>query len=265
MTNTRFDRGPHIDDADLVRLLDNECAPGEAQQMRAHIEICAECKNNAETLRQASELFSRSLSALDAQVVPAQSTPARAPTVGRKFTRRETQFPFLSRRVLRAAAVLAAVALVFTATPARAWLVQGWETLKSLVMAVPSEPPAETDGAETVDAAASSLIRFNPRGPEFRLEFTDRPAGGMLMLIFDSTATASAGVVGGEGDEEMILLPDGLRIRNSISSTVDYEVRLPLTVSLLEVRVAGSLELRLDVQAGSGPFMRELALSGENR
>ena len=62
----------------------------------------------------------------------------------------------------------------------------------------------------------------------------------------------------------MILLPDGLRIRNSTSSTVNYEVRLPLTVSLLEVRIAGSLELSLNVQAGSGPFIRELELSGED-
>ena len=42
-----------------------------------------------------------------------------------------------------------------------------------------------------------------------------------------------------------------------------YEVRLPLSLSVVEVLVAGRVELRLDVQYLSPPFRRELSLSGE--
>ena len=68
-------------------------------------------------------------------------------------------------------------------------------------------------------------------------------------------------MIGGDGTSEMILLPGGLRVRNSASSTVSYEVQLPLTISTVEVVVAGASELLLDVSAMEPPLRRELDLS----
>jgi hypothetical protein len=153
--------------------------------------------------------------------------------------------------------------LVFAATPARAWFVQGWEALKSLVISEIVEPPAETAVPEETDLEMSSILRFTPRGSEFRLEFTDRPERGTLVLLFDSTTSASAGMLGEETGDEMILLPDGLRIRNSSSSTASYRVQLPLTLSVVEVSIAGRTVLRLDLQSQSVPLRRELSLSVE--
>jgi hypothetical protein len=163
---------------------------------------------------------------------------------------------------LRAAAVLAAMVLVFTATPARALFVRGWEALRSLVAAAPSEPPATAPETEVAEPDVSSVLRFTPHGPEFRLEFLSRPQAGTLVLSLDSVPVASAGIIGGEASDEMILLPDGLRVRNSATSTASYEVQLPLSLSVVELRIAGSTELRLEIQPQSAPLRRELDLSG---
>jgi hypothetical protein len=259
MTGSRVDHGPHIDDGDLIRLLDGECSPEEGERLRVHVDACSECRNNADSLKRASELFSGSLAELDA-LAPAK--PKRAPTVGLKLARSDKRFRFVSPRVLRAAAVLAAMVLVFAATPARAWLLQGWEALKSLVVSETVEPPPETVAPEETGSDMSSILRFTPRGSEFRLEFTSRPAGGTLVLLFDSSTSASAGILGEEAGDEMILLPDGLRIRNSSSSMASYEVELPLTLSVVEVSIAGSTVLRLDLPSLSVPLRRELSLTG---
>jgi hypothetical protein len=59
----------------------------------------------------------------------------------------------------------------------------------------------------------------------------------------------------------MILLPNGLRVRNSSGSVTSYDVHLPLTLSLVEVSVAGNRILRLDVQSQQTPLRRELSLT----
>ena len=261
MTGSRVDRGRHLDDGDLIRLLDGECSPEEAEQIRAHIDNCPECKDNADTLTNASERFSSLLFELEpsAPREVVQSSDASKASV----RSRSHPFRFVSPRVLRAAAVLAAMVLVFAATPARAWLVQGWEALRALVTADNSESSVEAEVLEIARPEVSSVIRFTPSGAAFRLEFLDRPAAGTLVLLFDSATTASAGIIGGDGTEGMILLPDGLRVGNSASSLASYEVRLPLSLSVVEVLVAGRVELRLDVQYLSPPFRRELSLSGE--
>ncbi|MFC1639361.1 anti-sigma factor family protein [Gemmatimonadota bacterium] len=261
MTGSWADRGPHIDDGELIRLFDGECTPEEAAQIRAHTDECPECQDNADTLKQTSARFSGLLAELDsfAPLEVVLSPDAEKPSVPTEKPR----FHLVSRRVLRAAAVLAAMVLVFAATPARAWLVQGWEALRSIVTADTGESPAEIEVPETAGPEVSSVIRFTPRGSEFRLEFIQKPASGTLVLLFDSATTASAGIIGGDGADGMILLPSGLRIRNSDSSSASYEVRLPLSLLVVEVLVAGRMELRLDVQSLSEPLTRELDLAGE--
>jgi hypothetical protein len=261
MTGSSVDHGSHIDDGDLVRLLDGECSAAEREQLDDHIAVCPDCKTNADSLQRASALFSKSALELDARE-PERSKPELS--LGRRYARRQTQFSFLSVRVLRAAAVLALMIVAFTATPARAWLVQGWESLVSLVRSETPEVPEVPAVPEQASATVSSILRFSPRGSQFRLEFMSWQAGGTLVLQLDSAATASAGIVGEEGNEEMILLPNGLRVRNSDGSSTSYEVRLPLSLSVIEVSIAGSTLLRLDVQSESGPSRRELSLSGES-
>ncbi len=262
MTGSKIGREPHIDEGDLIRLLDGECSSEESQRFGAHIDACPECRSNAESLRKASELFSNSLLELDSD---APATPKRELTFGKRIKRDRAWLSVVSPRVLRAAAALALMVLVFTATPARAWLVQGWRSLKSLVVSDPVYQPEASDVPEDPPLDMSSVLRFTPRGAEFRLEFTEYQTRGLLTLLIDSTTYASAGTIGQDVGEEMILLPNGLRVRNSSSSLTSYEVNLPLTLSLVEVSVAGNTILRLDVQSQPTPLSRELSLTAGNR
>jgi hypothetical protein len=259
MTGSRVDQGPHIDDGDLIRLFDGECSPEDEKRLGAHIDFCAECKSNAESLHIASKLFSESLLELDIQT-PAE--PTKTPTVGKRLVRENTWRNFVTPRVLRAAAVLAAMVIVFSATPARAWLVRGWEAFRSFVASESVQPPDVVDIPAEIGVEMSSILRFTPRGPEFRLEFTERQAAGTLVLLFDSTTSASAGILGENTGDEMILLPDGLRVRNSSGSTTSYEVQLPLTLLSVDVRIGGTTILRLDLQSLAAPLRRELDLTG---
>ena len=261
MTGSRGDGGPHIDDGDLIRLSDGECSPEEAKQIRTHIDDCSECKDNSDTLANTSVAFSSLLAELE-PTVPLEVVRGGdlgAPTLPPKTHR----FQFVSPRAMKAAAVLAVTVLVFTATPARALFLQGWEVLRSLVTATTSELPISDEVPEIATPEPSSVISFTPRGPTFRLEFTRRPASGTLVLLFDSAATASAGLVGGDGTDGIVLLPGGLRVHNSTSSFGSYQLQLPLSLSSVHVYMAGSVELVIDVKSAPGPFIRELDLSGE--
>ena len=260
MTSSKVNHGSHIDEGDLIRLMDGECSQPEADQIREHIDDCPDCGTALSSLQKVSDLFSTSMKELDVEVIP---TRQPAPTVGKRLAISEQRFRFASPRVLRIAAVLAALVLVFTATPARALFVRGWEALKSLVISEPAESATPRDALAEPEPTVGSVVRFTPRGSEFVLEFTDRPAGGALVLLFDSTASASASVVGDELGDEMILLPSGLRIRNSRVSRASYEVRLPLSLSVVEVRVAGVQLLRIDAGAQTNQLRHELNLVGE--
>lgn len=260
MTGTRGDRGPHIDDGDLIRLSDGECSPEEAKQIRTHIDNCPECKGNSDTLTDTSAVFSSLLAELEPT---APLEVVRGVDAGDSPLSPKTQrLHFVSPRAMRAAAVLAATVLVFAATPARALFLQGWDVLRSLVTATTSESPISDDVPEVATPEPSSVISFTPRGPTFRLEFMQRPATGTLVLVFDSAATASVGLVGGDGTDGIVLLPGGLRVHNSTSSFGGYQLQLPLSLSSVHVFLAGSVELVIDVKSAPGPFRRVLDLSG---
>jgi hypothetical protein len=87
-------------------------------------------------------------------------------------------------------------------------------------------------------------------------------AEGTLYLTVAPTASASAGVIGGSGSEEIVVLPNGFQIRNAATSTASYEVRLPNNLEALEVRIGNRAAQRIDLTAGTDSISREIDLSG---
>jgi hypothetical protein len=153
------------------------------------------------------------------------------------------------------------LAAALSATPARAWLAERWDALKSLVVGAPAELP-EVAPAAVEPREAGSVITFTPAGPEFTLRVVHLQAGGTLYLTVEPTASASAGVIGGDGSEEIVVLPGGFEVRNAATSTASYEVRLPNHLESIEVRIGDHTELRFDLTAEPGPISREIDLSG---
>ena len=250
--------GRHMEDGDVIRLLDGECSQQEARLFRTHLHQCDDCLRKMDELRQLSQDLSSALQLADAPPKPRDSSPPEVvgtilpPVPHRHWTR---------WRVTRAAAALVILAAALSATPARAWLAERWDSLKSLVVGAPGEQP-EVAPAPIEPRELGSVITFTPAGPEFTLWIVHLQAEGTLYLTVDPTASASAGVIGGDGSEEIVVLPDGFQIRNAATSTASYEVRLPNHLETLEVRIGDRTELRLDLTAQAGPISREIDLSG---
>ena len=252
--------GRHLEDGDVIRLLDGECSPEETGLLRPHLERCDECRHKLDELTLLSRQFSSALELADAPAPPEETT---APQVIGTIRPSPPRQHWTRWRVTRAAAAIALLAAALTATPARAWLVQRWHDLKSLAMGAPVEQPEVTPPpAQPVEPG--SVITFTPAGPQFTLRVAHTQPGGTLYLTVDATASASAGIVGGDGSEEIVVMSDGFQIRNRATSTASYRVRLPNHLSTITVHIGDREELVLDLAAETGPISREIDLSGVN-
>ncbi len=246
MTQPMAGDGGHIEDGDLIRLLDRECLPEEEEQIRQHLRDCAECRRSAAELERLSHQFGLALRRGD---VAGESSAVDAQAVAR------ARFP---RRMLQAAAILLIVAVA--ASPARAWLVEGWLALRSLFTEAPA--PGQPEGEPSIGVVeTTAVVTFPAVGSDFSLEVVSTQSRGTVVIAIDSVPSASARVLGGDGSEELVVLPGGLRILNAAASTASYEILLPLVVRNIAVRVAGRTVWRLDETAPSGPIRQEFELA----
>ncbi|NIM52596.1 MAG: hypothetical protein GTO22_25685, partial [Gemmatimonadales bacterium] len=213
--------GRHIENGDLIRLLDGECQPEEEEWINRHLRDCTDCRRSAAELEQLSHLFGLALRRGDAAAESSEGTPRRVTgAVGtRSVVRRWTRM-----RMLRAAAVLLVVAIA--ASPARAWLVEGWLAIRSLFTEAPQ--PAQPMEEPSIDVAeAMAVVTFTAVDSSFSLEVVSTQSRGTVTIAVDSVSSVTARVIGGDGTEELVVLPGGLRIVNSAASTASYEIIVP--------------------------------------
>ncbi|MFQ5705555.1 MAG: anti-sigma factor family protein [Gemmatimonadales bacterium] len=228
----------HVDDGDLIRLHDGECDPAEERLIRNHLAGCSRCRDNAEELAQLAQGFSSALRELE--------EPEPLPIGWYRAARGSARGGLLGRvkRSRRSAwvvtAVVAILAVTLTVTPARAWVLGRLAALKSLM--VHATPESVEQGQR-----ASSLVSFVPTSGQFLIDVTRTQPGGTLSIVVDTVIAASARILGGAGKEEMMVLQAGFRIRDNASSRASYEFRLPRSLELVEVRVAGKTVVRYDV------------------
>lgn len=247
--------GNHIEDGDIIRLLDGECGQAEERSIREHLRECAQCQSEADELERLSRGFGLLLQRAD--VTPAQSEattrrlekPAARPVHTPRWTR---------TRVLKAAAVVALVITAIGVSPARAWLVDGWQAIKSLFVEESAEP---TQPPET--ATAPAVVTFTPRGPAFTIDVSSAQISGTVSLAMDSGPSASARVLGGDGSEELVVHRGGLHIVNAPTSSARYEIVVPRSVSTLELIIAGRTVLSLGAGDLAGLTNREIDLRRE--
>lgn len=214
--------------------------------MRNHLRSCATCRDGAAELEQLSERFRL---ALRSDNGVADSGAAAMEPAARRWPR---------RRLLQAAAIFLVVAVAVS--PARAWLVEGWRAIRSLFTEAPASEPAE--GEPTIEVGeTTAVVTFAVAGSAFRLDVASTQRRGTITVATDSVASASARVLGGDGSEELVVLPEGLRILNAATSTASYEVVLPPAVQNIEVRIAGRSVWRSDETGVSGPTRREFQLA----
>ena len=242
----------HIEDGDLMRLLDTECSEEEDRMFRIHLAACRNCRQRHDRIARLANRFSAMLFELE-EPVPGPTTPV--PQARKPETPTQPQ-PWWSRKALRVAAVVALIlAGAATVTPLRAWVI---EAFRSILGADTRAPP--------VEQTTGSLVSFVPTGGEFLVEFLEAQASGVLRVYVDTTNVASARMIGVEAGEGFLVQRSGLTIRNSSASRMSYEVHLPRTCESLEVRVAGTVVWQYEVKAGTrlqGPW--EVDLRGDRQ
>ena len=138
--------------------------------------------------------------------------------------------------VWRAAAAIALLAgLAFAIAPIRAWMAER--------LGLATDPAAESPAVVEptgVDPADEGLrIAFVPEGDRFVVRVAVAQAAGTLTLAATTGDSASAEIAGsGPVAADLLVLPDGLGIRNDATSTADYRVAVPSRLIGVEVRIA---------------------------
>ena len=207
----------HVTDGELIRLLDGECSAEEQARITGHLATCPACAQRQEVVDKLANAVTAALLSGDERVRP-KRIPRRPWRLG----------------AVRAAAVLLAVSVGVAAAsvpPVRAWLSARWTGLRGLV------GPRATPGTE---APRSTTVRFVPTTRTFSIELVSRQDTGVLTIDLSPDTLASATVTSGGRGEELVVLPERLRIVNRPDDKSSYEVRLPGRVTQVMVRIAGA-------------------------
>jgi anti-sigma factor RsiW len=255
---------PHIEDGDLLRLMGDEVSADERAAAAAHLGRCAGCARRLEELRaeldQVTGLLellpvaeidadrrARSLAAVRQAAVRSLVTGQATGRVAARPSRRRFAF---SSTLTRAAAAVVATLLLGTgvaASPAGAWIADLWRDLFQPEPAVVAAPEP------TVLSVGGSVVGFSPVGDELVLELASAQETGSLTIRVEDMSSASARVLRGDEELDVVVLPSSLRILNQAHATADYEVVVPARMRMLRVRVGEAQELVLapaDLGAG---------------
>lgn len=233
----------HLDDGALLRLLDGEGSRAERAQLVTHIETCEACNRRHSLLSAWSRAASDVLFRTDgAPRVFALHENGRGPVT-------------LWRWWPAAAAVVLLVGgtVAVAAPPLRTWMVQRWATLGHLLHVPPSPPsgtqpvgaPGDRSPAQAPSPAVGEVV-FTPDSDVLTVRVATRQAEGSLVLETSTTSTAAV-MVRGQGEHEaVVVLPDELRIANTVGSRATYRVTLPARLKRVIVVVDGDQAFSLD-------------------
>ena len=220
--------GAHLDEGALLRHMDGELEPAESAAVEAHLAACGRCRAELDEMARLAGRVSSALQLIDV-----------APRVDRERAGEQRAAPPAWHRsaIWRAAAAIALVAgFALAIAPVRAWIAERMG-LGDARIATESPAPGEAP-ATAPDGSAGVRVAFVPTGDRFRILLAAPQAQGALHLAAAAGDTASGEIVGAD-DADLLVLPDGLGIRNQPFATADYRVAVPRHIATVEVQVAG--------------------------
>lgn len=221
----------HLEDAVLVRQLEGALEDDEVAIVPAHLESCGKCADRLTTLRLRFERLGELLSATDTPV----------PTMTLRASRRFVP----SRAIAAAAVVLVLVSAVVAVRPARAWIVERSLELWTLVTGGTKETPAPGDAPATTSHPATA-VSFTPAGEQFFIHVSGHQLTGTVTVETAAVSRVTAEVRDGGSGEDLVVLPNTLRIVNTVQSAADYHVIVPASLGEITVEVAGHVAARFE-------------------
>jgi anti-sigma factor RsiW len=248
----------HRDDGELVRYLDGQPEGAERHEVPAHLERCAVCRARLLALRQQGEAFRGMLGRLD-EATPNELARARALRATRTAEERSRpRRAWLASGPLRAAAaVVLLLAGGLTVAPLRAWVI---EHVGVLTRGERPAPVARREApAPAPRAVESGAVSFTPAGKVFVLELRHLQPTGTVTLQLRDVPLATARVTGGK-DEEIVVLPSGVRVENERASVASYTVTLPADLDLVQVFAGGKVVARIETAGKTAPWSDTVSL-----
>jgi hypothetical protein len=238
---------PHLEDSDLLHLVDGDESDEMRERWLTHIQSCQECARRLEVLRRRASLVSELLSEID--LPPGFAYPKLSvPSPARARSRPGAVIPDFSGAWVRAAAVvLLFLTSLIAVPPLRAWVVDsvthGWTELAALFGGGPSAEEPASSAAE-----GGSTLWFTPAGEEFRLEIVAPQAEGKLILTTVDGPQGALDITGRGSGATPLVFEGGLRILNTQRSTASYRVALPPGLARVRVRIGKGAPIVLGVE-----------------
>jgi hypothetical protein len=244
----------HLEDTDLLALVDGELAPMERDVRLLHVARCDDCAGRLQTLRLRTSSFSRLLAEVELPedfVFP--RLPEASPVI--PITSLASRRTGWTRSAWARAAMIALVVIVPFATvaPLRAWVVDrlgaAWSEVREIFGAdddavAPAAAPVQASPAPAEEPASGATVFFTPAPGRFVLVVSESQAAGTLTLGRAEGVEGSAEVVGG-ATETPLVSESGIRILNAPGSTASYRVLLPSSVSSMRVRIGPAAPLEV--------------------
>lgn len=215
----------HLQDGDLIRILDREESPAGAVE---HIASCTVCRRRLDSLRRQGEHVRAVIDALE--IAP--------PRYGRDFLDKLAVNPPASRAPgpvrswwIAAAAVLA---LLFVAPGVWAWLSENiaWVQESRTEQELPEgQGPLAIEGAPVEVSVPMDIARLI-------IELDDPAAGSQIVVRRITGTRATARLLRSEVSGELVVLPHGFRvISTNDTGEIRLEVEVPSSVITVEARV----------------------------
>ena len=239
----------HVSDGDLVRLLDGAVHGGAHQSIEVHVSKCPNCAARLDRLRTRSTRLSSLLSAQPVvEWLPSMGLGRMVvPTTHRKAQPRR-DFHWSAA----AAAVVLVASTAVAAGPARDWIVNGARTLLGRSAARPSVPPPERPTVSSSTVA----VTFAPEADEVLFWLDATPSGGTLELHVAGDGRTTAEIARGQASEEIVVVPNGIRVRNGPASVADYRVTVGRMGARVRLRVGPAGATRDTVFTAASQFTR---------
>lgn len=240
---------PHLEDHQLLHLVDGDAGNFELDQWSKHALACGECAARLDRLGSRSAAVRDALQELQ---LPASFRLPAVPEVQARGVARRRWETTTGSPWLRAAAIVTLILMPLVAIePLRAWVFdQVSSAWTALGFPAGEEPAASGDAG----AAGTSTILFGAGATELTITVASPQIGGELVITPGGDPEGALRIVDGETETPLVTAA-GLRIDNTIGSEASYSVRLPSTVRSLIVRVGDET-----VQTHSGPLDRTITI-----
>jgi hypothetical protein len=253
---------PHLDEVELLRLIDEDGDEQWRADKERHITGCQQCARELEKLAADGALVREWLgnAAFEADLPPAQhrspAAPASAQVRRPAGTQQSSRGYWLQSTWLRAAAILLMIAAPVAAIPGlRAWISDA---------VTGGAPPAEVRTLafppDVADEAA--IVRFVPQPGVFVVAVDAPQRDGVLHVrrtLTGQEAILETAPQPGDPVTEPVFAETSLRLRNAPESASSYVLVLPPSVTTVSITIAGAEITRLSgttLEAGTAVPLR---------